>query len=68
MLIAVGAGGMDSAGRTLLMGDDGSEAADVAWLWINEHDRSGWRIEVVHLAADGDPEWFSTVWIMRGCW
>src|SRR5664279_834537 len=47
MLIAVGAGGMDSAGRTLVMGDDGSEAADGTWLWINEHDWSGWRIEVV---------------------
>ena len=38
---------MDGAGRTLVMGDDGSEAADGAWLWISEHDWSGWRIEVL---------------------
>jgi len=52
---------MDSAGRTLVMGDDGSEAADVAWLhpWqpgsprVLLTDRGG--VEVVHLTADGDP-------------
>ena len=33
--------------RTLVFGDDGSPAADVAWLFINNHRWPGWRLEVV---------------------
>jgi nucleotide-binding universal stress UspA family protein len=33
--------------RTLVFGDDGSPAADVAWLQINCHAWPGWRVEVV---------------------
>ena len=29
------------------MGDDGSAAADVVWLWVNNHPWPGWRICVV---------------------
>lgn len=32
---------------TLTFGDDGSPAADVAWLWISEHSWTGWRLAVV---------------------
>ena len=28
----------------LVFGDDGSPGAVVAWLWINEHRRLGWRL------------------------
>src|SRR4249919_1659501 len=31
----------------LVFGDDGSAAADVVWLWINNHRWPGWRITVV---------------------
>lgn len=31
----------------LVFGDDGSAAADVVWLWINNHAWPGWRISVV---------------------
>ena len=31
----------------LVFGDDGSAAADVVWLWINNHRWPGWRISVV---------------------
>ncbi len=33
--------------RTLVFGDDGSPAADVAWLFVNNHRWPGWRLEVV---------------------
>jgi nucleotide-binding universal stress UspA family protein len=33
--------------RTLVFGDDGSPAADVAWLFVNSHRWPGWRLEVV---------------------
>ena len=33
--------------RRLVFGDDQSQAADVAWLWINCHDWPGWQIEAV---------------------
>jgi len=32
---------------TLTFGDDGTPAADVAWLWISEHAWTGWRLQVV---------------------
>lgn len=35
--------------RTLAFGDDGSPAADVAWLQINCHAWPAWRVEVVHV-------------------
>ncbi len=35
---------------TLTFGDDGSAAADVAWLWISEHSWTGWRLRVVTVA------------------
>jgi nucleotide-binding universal stress UspA family protein len=31
----------------LVFGDDGSAAADVAWLWLNSHGWPGWEVEVV---------------------
>src|SRR5512135_3231760 len=34
--------------RVLVFGDDGSPAADVAWLWVNNHAWPGWRAEIVH--------------------
>lgn len=33
--------------RILVFGDDRSPAADIAWLFINNHRWSGWRLEVV---------------------
>jgi len=35
------------ADRLLVMGDDGSTGADVAWLWVCNHRWPGWRAEVV---------------------
>lgn len=41
----------------LVVGDDGSAAADVVWLWVNNHRWPGWRISVVsaHLPDIGPP-------------
>lgn len=33
---------------TMVFGDDGSPSADVAWLWINCHAWTGWRLDVIH--------------------
>ena len=33
--------------RTLVFGDDSSPAADIAWLFINNHQWPGWSLEVV---------------------
>lgn len=33
--------------RRLVFGDDRSQAADVAWLWIDSHPWPGWQIEAV---------------------
>lgn len=33
--------------RTLIFGDDGSQTADVAWLWISSHHWPHWSIRVV---------------------
>ncbi len=38
---------MDVERRRLVFGDDGSAAADVAWLWITNHPWPGWTISVV---------------------
>lgn len=38
--------GQDRAPR-LVVGDDGSAAADVVWLWVSSHRWPGWRISVV---------------------
>lgn len=38
---------MKSTAPQLVFGDDGSAAADVVWLWINNHQWPGWRISVV---------------------
>lgn len=35
------------ATHLLVMGDDGSTGADVAWLWVCNHRWPGWRAEVV---------------------
>ncbi|MDH4365858.1 MAG: universal stress protein [Acidimicrobiia bacterium] len=35
------------AAHLLVMGDDGSTGADVAWLWVCNHRWPGWRAEVV---------------------
>jgi nucleotide-binding universal stress UspA family protein len=39
--------------RRLVFGDDQSQAADVAWLWINSHVWTGWQIEVVTVTPVG---------------
>jgi nucleotide-binding universal stress UspA family protein len=31
----------------LVFGDDGSPAADVAWLWLNNHRWPGWQVEAI---------------------
>ena len=41
---------MNTPARQLVFGDDGSAAADVVWLWINNHRWPGWRISVVTAA------------------
>lgn len=33
--------------RILVFGDDGSQGADVAWLWVNEQPWPDWRLEVL---------------------
>ncbi len=33
--------------RTLVFGDDGSPAADIAWLLINNHSWPGWQLEII---------------------
>lgn len=33
--------------RTIVFGDDRSPGSDVAWLWINDQQWPGWRVEVV---------------------
>jgi nucleotide-binding universal stress UspA family protein len=33
--------------HTLVFGDDGSPTADIAWLFVNSHVWSGWRVEIV---------------------
>jgi nucleotide-binding universal stress UspA family protein len=38
---------MTMSTRRLVFGDDGSAAADVAWLWINSHGWPGWTISVI---------------------
>ena len=38
---------MNPPSQHLVFGDDGSAAADVVWLWINNHAWPGWRISVV---------------------
>ena len=40
--------------RRLVFGDDHSQAADVAWLWINSHDWPGWQIEALTAVPAGD--------------
>ncbi len=42
---------------TLVFGDDGTPASDVAWLWINNQRWSGWRLESVcaHPQEAGPP-------------
>ncbi len=40
--------------RRLVFGDDQSQAADVAWLWINSHDWPGWQIEALTATPQGD--------------
>jgi nucleotide-binding universal stress UspA family protein len=42
--------------RRLVFGDDGSEAADVAWLWVVQHDWPGWQIDVL----TAEPPWTRT--------
>jgi nucleotide-binding universal stress UspA family protein len=38
---------MNTPAPILVFGDDSSAAADVVWLWINNHQWPGWRISVV---------------------
>lgn len=40
---------MSDQQKVLVFGDDGSVGADVAWLWINNHQWPGWRLDVVHV-------------------
>ena len=41
---------MNASAPHLVFGDDGSAAADVVWLWINNHHWPRWRISVVTAA------------------
>ena len=41
---------MNASAPHLVFGDDGSAAADVVWLWINNHHWPQWRISVVTAA------------------
>jgi nucleotide-binding universal stress UspA family protein len=34
--------------HTVVFGDDGSAASDLAWLWLNSHRWPGWRLDVLH--------------------
>lgn len=45
--------------KRLLFGDDGSNSADSAWLWITSHRWPGWTIEV--LSVDGETSFNSRV-------
>lgn len=38
----------------IVFGDDESAAADVVWLWLNNHRWAGWQVDVVH-AEPPDP-------------
>ena len=40
--------------RRLVFGDDQSQAADVAWLWINSHSWPGWQIEALTVTPIGN--------------
>ncbi|MDP2287862.1 MAG: universal stress protein [Actinomycetota bacterium] len=42
--------------RRLVFGDDQSQAADVAWLWINSHDWPGWQIEALTATPAGQAQ------------
>ena len=42
--------------RRLVFGDDQSQAADVAWLWINSHAWPGWQIEALTVAPMGQAQ------------
>lgn len=42
-----GAGGPDHDRPRLVVGDDGSPAADQVWAWVNNHHWPGWQISVV---------------------
>lgn len=37
--------------KTLVLGDDASISADLAWLWISCHEWPGWRLEIVTAEA-----------------
>lgn len=39
--------------RRLVFGDDGSAAADVVWLWINNHAWPDWKVSVVTVRPPG---------------
>jgi nucleotide-binding universal stress UspA family protein len=40
--------------KTLLFGDDGSSCADVAWLWINNHEWAQWDVQVLQADVTND--------------
>lgn len=42
--------------RRLVFGDDQSQAADVAWLWINSHAWPGWQIEAITVTPAGQAQ------------
>jgi nucleotide-binding universal stress UspA family protein len=41
---------MGNDGHRLVFGDDGSEHADVAWLWINNQTWPGWKLDILTCA------------------
>lgn len=43
--------------KRLVFGDDGSNSADSAWLWITSHNWPGWTVEVV--SVDGEAPFHS---------
>lgn len=52
-----GAGEHDGTTPRLVVGDDGSAAADVVWSWVANHRWPGWRIAVLtaHVPETGPP-------------
>lgn len=49
----------DDVHPRLVLGDDGSEPSDLAWLWIAAHPWPGWAVDVM-TADDSDIQWGET--------
>lgn len=47
---------------TILFGDDGSQAADLAWMWINAQSWGDWTIDALTAEPDGHGDGTATAW------